>query len=454
MTSALAPGEAEPCAPCAAGLLSLVSAGSSAEAPARARLYASEKILQDMPYFQARLSERWEKAGRTEPLYLRLPDGCTIGALSLLLERLHFTSGRWGAVDFGMALQIAQLAGMFLAEHDGLLPELSRLLRNSVRGQADIDTVTALVHRIDAPTLITSLAASFARPRLSTLVGDAQLTEMLQNVLASGDASTAEAVEKILVQRAKRDADSIKRNASVLQAVLQVGPATAAPAVGVVERLTVVHSESAGRWSEWVERPAPGLQHVLQITTKMVLCHPEYLSTLAPLMLPQFPVNAHWTRSALVTDLLKRTVRTLFDGCFVQNGLSSEVAQEMGAGISNLMSSIIANGHEDLLHANASLGSAVARAASISSASVALMCTALLRLKSTTLSSFVTAALLAAMCGSTRQQVCLAIMPNMHTLGPEVKAAVLAEIDADDSGSESSDDSSRDSQGAPKRQRV
>lgn len=136
-------------------------------------------------------------------------------------SRLHFTRGHWDEVELGVVLQMVQLAGMFLAESDGLLSELSQLLHGSVRSQQDIDTVTAFVERVEAPACVAQLARNLARRRLSTLLGDAELTAMLKNVLASGDAATALAVRKLLGQRARRDGESSKRNAAVLQSVLQ-----------------------------------------------------------------------------------------------------------------------------------------------------------------------------------------------------------------------------------------
>jgi len=439
-----------PAAAAAATTTTGAGAGAAiAVPPSRAQLHVSGAILQEMPYFQTRLSSRWDQS--KDMLYVRLPEGCSIAAASMLFERLHFPSGHWGQVDLGTVLQIIQLAGMFLAEGDGLLKELARLLRANMRNQGDIDTVIAFVARVDAPACIAELASRLSRRKLSTLLGEEELTGMLKNVLASGDGSTAEAVEKILAQRSRRDSDSTKRNASVLQSVLQVGPATDCESLSG-GKLTNVHSESAGRWSEWVERPAPGLQHILQITTKFVLAQPEYLGTLAPLMFPKFPVNPHWTRSALVTDMLKRTIRTLLDGCFLQGSIGGHGPSPSGGGaeggaavgsgqaehegVSALVSAVIANGHEDLLHANSSLAAAVSRAACISSATVESLCSALLSLKSTTLSSLATAEMLRSICGPSRQKLCLAILPNMHTLRPEVKAALLLEVDADDSGSE------------------
>merc|ERR1719428_1269082 len=88
-------------------------------------------VLKRVPYFGPQISG--ELSGSC--LQLRLPQQCSMEALTLLLRRLYFSEAPWNNACFELTVQMAQLAEMLLIEdiHD----ELLGLVRRSMKSQAN-----------------------------------------------------------------------------------------------------------------------------------------------------------------------------------------------------------------------------------------------------------------------------------------------------------------------------
>jgi len=414
------------------------------------RLHVSGAVLNEMPYFQARLSERWAEA--KEPMYLRLPQGCTTEALALLLERLHFPSGKLARVNLGLALQMVQLATMFLAERDGLLGELTQLLRESIYSPGDAELVVAFCARFEAPPCVARLAASLGRRRFSAMLQDDQLTALLRNVLITGDAAAVEAMQHVVRQRSSSGADATIACANLLRQLLQRGAAPGKDTLPSAGFLTYVHKEyqepdsdeedEHDNVSERVtmeERANQGLDKVLELVAEFVFAHPLYFLLLAPLMFPEIGLCSRCAYNLPLRNTLKAALMRLFDRCY-QRG-SGEVP---GEELKGLIAALVANGHGRLLgnrasiltfepESNASFVRLLARAPLSAKAPI---CEALCALGSEALCSVLTADLLRDLCNPLRQQLCLAVVSDIHDLPEDIKPLVLAELSADESSEE------------------
>jgi len=392
----------------------------------KARLHVSGAVLQKMPYFAARLSERWREGG--QGLGLRLPEGCTSAALMLLFERLHFPSGQLGGLDMDVALQVVQLATMLLAERDALLDELKQLLLDATRTSSDIDKLQAFCHRVDPPKCMAEIAVRLQQRSILSVRCAEQLPQLLQSALLQGSDAAFEIVERTMKQALSCGALAGESIAESVRGLLRKGVAQKAPTESNEGFLTF-HEKARYSSNRYDEVPNKGLSKMLALATRLVFACPEHFSALAPLMFPRLAAAVNVVSSTEVEKLLEKTLQGLLDGCFADD--SGEFS---AADLQSLWLVLVKHGHMSLLKGRTTLqldtrSSCLTRFVQRAPVHVKEgVCDMLCKGSPAVVASIVTCDMLSSLPDSHRQQLCSHVLVQIDCLHADTQAAVLAEV--------------------------
>lgn len=380
-------------------------------------LHASGAVLQKMPYFTTRLSDRWKE--QRESMDLRLPEGCTAAALTVLLERLHFPTGEWAGLNLDMVLQIVQLAGMLLIEDAVLLAELNQLLRNALRTRDDIDTLKLFSRRIEAPGCIAEVAAGFERAQAMSILSSSEQLELLQHAFASGDGSSFEMLERVMRKCHADGSAAIAASAEVFANALKKGAAPNKDARKDAGYLTYYQSFGSYQNRGWQEKPCDGLSLGLSLVSRFVFAYPEHFSTLVPLMFPKCGRVLDSERSQ-VQRVFQTQLKNMLDQLFTEDSWEFPCDD-----FKTLFSTLSNNDHVAQLCGFASFANFVQRA-TVEVKVVA--CDMLCEAKASVAASIVTSQILDALPDPSRQKLCRILVSHIGLLSASVKAKVLDEV--------------------------
>mmetsp|Transcript_108719 Transcript_108719/g.318072 ORF Transcript_108719/g.318072 Transcript_108719/m.318072 type:complete len:441 (+) Transcript_108719:86-1408(+) len=411
--------------PLASPTLCLTLHESSGE---QVKLYVSGAVLEKMPYFTTRLSSRWRET--RESVDLRLPDGCTAAALTLLLERLHFPGSELSGLSLSLALQVVQLATMLLADDDALLVELKQLLREALRSPGDIETFKAFCCRIQPPTCIAEVLSGFERTPVMSMMSTSWQAELLRHALVSGDDVACAIIETAIKKGCHTGgADAIATNARVLADLLKRGRAPNRYTDKDAGYLTYVWSRCDHGTTTFMEAPSAGLPKVLSLTSRFAFAYPEYFASLVPLMFPQ-------TRCAQVMDnrgadgisvarVLMSALFELLDSCFT--GDSWEFTAK---DFESVFATLAKHGHLELLReapGRMRFADFLQRApVDVKIAACHMLCEA----GTAAAAKIVSCQMLDSLPDANRQMLCMVLVPRIGYLDADVKAAVHAEVRA------------------------
>lgn len=396
------------------------------QTPIKSDLFVSGRVLQRMQYFRTRLTEPW--ADSKDKLYLRLPDGCSTTAVTLLFEKMHCPSAEWGQVTLDIALQITQLATMFLAnEEDGLISDALQLVCEATQTQADISMLLDFCEKFEAPQCVVDASKRFRIKRLSTELSDEKLAVLLRNLLISGETVMAEAAQKIMRQRARSGSEYVAKNAEILAELLGHGFASGLGVTAKQGHLTYITNGTTvnGRKGIPSHKEARGLSCVLHMASDFIQSHPEHFAKLVPLMFPKLKLKLPFDDS--LRAVLKNIVQVVLDCCLLDRG------PLCGEHVTSFIRVLIANGYEFLLQNNPSLPTLIERTPA---ADADLIANALCELDVDLTCAMVTAPLLKSLTSPMRQRLCMLILPMMHCAQLETRKLILAEVSRDDSEEE------------------
>mmetsp|Transcript_70287 Transcript_70287/g.155424 ORF Transcript_70287/g.155424 Transcript_70287/m.155424 type:complete len:449 (+) Transcript_70287:76-1422(+) len=120
-------------------------------------LHIHDAIVAAIPYFHAQ-KERWKK--RTHEghaiLQVELPEGASVDAFALVIEKVYFPARRLHYVGFDMSLKMVRVASM-LDCSDAVLEGLVLLVQDSVSSDADVDNLCQFVDDHQVPKGLTKL---------------------------------------------------------------------------------------------------------------------------------------------------------------------------------------------------------------------------------------------------------------------------------------------------------
>lgn len=219
-------------------------------------------------------------------------------------------------------------------------------------------------------------------------------------------------------------------SARLLKALLQKGAAPNKDTYSAKGFLTYIDGNRFGK-----EKPNNGLSNILGMTSRFVFAYPEHFASLVPLMVPKIRLSEEWGASFEVENILKKELNKLFDGCYT--GDTWEFPEKDFRG---LFQALRQNRQMGLLRWENRQGVAISSFASfLQRAPIdvkAAACDMLCAVDSATAGSIVTHAMLGDLPDPHHQKLCVALLPIIHTLSADTKAALLAEVRATDAAAE------------------